>query len=49
LRAHSDLQAISDTEYAEGLARFEAHARENGGAASGPILEEVDVFTFTAV
>src|SRR5688572_32969326 len=49
LRAHSDLQAISDEEYAQGFARFEQYAREHGGAASGPILEEVDVFTFQAV
>jgi ubiquinone/menaquinone biosynthesis C-methylase UbiE len=49
LRAHSDLQAISDEEYAEGFARFEAYAREHGGATSGSVLEEVDVFTFEAV
>jgi ubiquinone/menaquinone biosynthesis C-methylase UbiE len=48
LRAHSDLQAIPDDEYEQGLAQFEAYAREHGGSQSGPILEEVDVFTFQA-
>ena len=49
LRAHSDLQAVPDDEYARGMARFETYAREHGGAASGPVLEDVDVFTFHAL
>jgi SAM-dependent methyltransferase len=47
LRAHSDLQAISDAEFAAGLSRLDAWCAANGGA--GEIREDVDLFTFSVI
>jgi len=46
VRAHSDLQAISDEQFRAGLARFDAYCAASG--PGGPIFEDVDFFTFTA-
>jgi ubiquinone/menaquinone biosynthesis C-methylase UbiE len=43
-RAHSDLQAISDDQFHEGLKRFDAYRDVN--PSHGPVYEDVDFFTF---
>ena len=43
-RAISTLQMISDREFAEGLAAFEAYCRPR--ASEGPIYEELDLLLF---
>ena len=45
LRAHSDLQAISDGQFAAGLARLDEWI---AGRPERPVFEDVDAFTFTA-
>jgi ubiquinone/menaquinone biosynthesis C-methylase UbiE len=47
MRAHSDLQAISDAEFAAGMKRFDEWVA--GQTRDRPVFEEVDVFTFTAI
>jgi ubiquinone/menaquinone biosynthesis C-methylase UbiE len=46
LRAHSDLQAVTDAQFQEGMRRFDEWIASQ--ATDGPVFEEVDVFTFTA-
>jgi ubiquinone/menaquinone biosynthesis C-methylase UbiE len=46
LRAHSDLQAVTDAEFREGMQRFDAWCAMQ--PADAPVVEDVDVFTFTA-
>lgn len=45
LRAHSDLQAISDDQFDRGMAALRAWAETQDNAR--PIVEDVDLFTFT--
>jgi ubiquinone/menaquinone biosynthesis C-methylase UbiE len=45
LRAHSDLQAISDEQFARGMADLRAWARTQD--QTRPVVEDVDLFTFT--
>jgi ubiquinone/menaquinone biosynthesis C-methylase UbiE len=47
MRAHSDLQAISDAAFSEGMERFDEWLATQ--PKDRPVFEEVDVFTFTAV
>jgi hypothetical protein len=47
MRAHSDLQAISDAEFAAGMARFDPWL--SAQTQDRPVYEDVDLFTFTAV
>ena len=47
LRAHSDLQAISDEQFHRGLAALRAWAATQD--RSQPVVEDVDLFTFAAV
>jgi SAM-dependent methyltransferase len=44
LRAHSDLQAITDQQFREGMARFDAWCATQ--PPGRPVVEDVDVFTF---
>jgi ubiquinone/menaquinone biosynthesis C-methylase UbiE len=46
LRAHSDLQAISDGEFAAGMQRFDEWLSKQ--TQDRPVYEEVDLFTFLA-
>ena len=46
-RAHSDLQAITDEQFAEGMKRLDEWIAAQ--PADAPVFEEVDLFTFTAV
>lgn len=46
LRSHSDLQAITDDQFREGMARFDAWLAKQ--SPDRPVIEEVDLFTFTA-
>lgn len=46
LRSHSDLQAITDAQFQEGMARFDAWCATQ--PQDQPIVEDVDLFTFTA-
>jgi ubiquinone/menaquinone biosynthesis C-methylase UbiE len=45
-RAHSDLQAITDEQFAAGMQRFDRWLATQ--TADRPVIEEVDLFTFTA-
>ena len=45
-RAHSDLQAITDQEFAAGMKRFDQWLAAQ--KADRPVIEEVDLFTFTS-
>jgi len=47
MRAHSDLQAISDAAFAAGMERFDDWLATQ--TKDRPVYEEVDVFTFTAI
>jgi ubiquinone/menaquinone biosynthesis C-methylase UbiE len=44
-RAHSDLQAISDAQFAAGMERFDQWLAAQ--TEDRPVVEEVDLFTFT--
>jgi ubiquinone/menaquinone biosynthesis C-methylase UbiE len=44
LRAHSDLQAVTDEQFQEGLERFDSWCA--GQPAKRPVFEDVDLFTF---
>lgn len=46
LRAHSDLQAITDEQFAAGMDRFDEWLAAQ--TADRPVVEEVDLFTFAA-
>jgi len=46
MRAHSDLQAITDEQFAAGMNRFDQWLASQ--TADRPVVEEVDLFTFTA-
>ena len=46
LRAHSDLQAVPDGEFSEGVREFGAWVADQ---PERPVYEDVDLFTFTAV
>jgi ubiquinone/menaquinone biosynthesis C-methylase UbiE len=46
MRAHSDLQAISDAAFAEGIRRFDEWISKQ--TKDRPVYEEVDLFTFLA-
>ena len=45
-RSHSDLQAITDDQFRAGMARFDAWLVNQ--PPDRPVIEEVDLFTFTA-
>jgi ubiquinone/menaquinone biosynthesis C-methylase UbiE len=45
LRAHSDLQALSDEQFRAGMERFDAWCATQ--PQGPPVIEDVDVFTFT--
>ena len=46
LRSHSDLQAITDGQFAAGMARFDAWCASQ--PQDRPVFEDVDAFSFTA-
>jgi ubiquinone/menaquinone biosynthesis C-methylase UbiE len=46
LRAHSDLQAVTDEQFAEGMRRFDEWIATQ--VADRAVFEEVDLFTFSA-
>lgn len=46
IRAHSDLQFLSDAQFAAGMERFDQWLAAQ--AADGPVFHDVDLFTFAA-